>query len=147
RIREAAMRHVRTALLYCTPDSILGGGDETARRTDALLSALEHRRDELLAAVGPLDVHLAVPEPAARSWQRDPARLRVARAIAGSGGRVHGLRGAAPDGSGPGGGRADDHEDADTHKVGPEAWQRLSQEVAATAHELARAYEHVIVVA
>lgn len=121
----------RRALLYCTFNGIANCTNGIARQTQTLLSAFEHRREELFANAGRFDLHLAVPTPGPHLWGYDPALLAHSHArLAASGAFLHFLD------QGP-----------TTEFWSLPVWEHLSQQAVTLAVRLAREYDQVLLVA
>ncbi|WP_159944905.1 glycosyltransferase family 4 protein [Nocardiopsis sp. FR6] len=121
----------RRALLYCTFNGIANCTNGIARQTQTLLSAFEHRREELFANTGRFDLHVAVPTPGPLLWGYDPAFLARSRAsLAASGAFLHFL----------------DHDSA-AEFWSPLVWEHLSLQAAVLAARLAEAYDQVLLIA
>ncbi len=76
------------AVVCCTVNGIYNNTNGLGRQT----ATLHRYRDEVLAAVGPVDVHLAGPTPGPAMWAFDPEILARSRRVADMwGGAVHAL--------------------------------------------------------
>ncbi|MFJ2744801.1 glycosyltransferase family 4 protein [Streptomyces sp. NPDC087440] len=118
------------ALLYCAVNGIANNTNGIGRQTKTLLATLDEHHAQLTAEVGDFTPYLAVPEPGTATWGYDEDDLRYAqRVVQAWGGAVIGLP-------------------HDTHRTlwHPDTWQRLSDEAARVASQLARRHEHVLAI-
>ncbi|WP_158612999.1 glycosyltransferase family 4 protein [Nocardiopsis sp. Huas11] len=121
----------RRALLYCTFNGVANCTNGIARQTQTLLSAFEHRREELFTNAGRFDLHVAIPAPGPYMWGYDPALLARSRArLSTSGAFLHFL----------------DPGPASEFWSLP-VWEHLSRQASALAVRLAGDYDQVLLIA
>lgn len=122
---------MRRALLYCTFNGIANCTNGIARQTQTLLSAWQHRRNELFTTVSTFDLHVAIPTPGPHLWAYDPDLLEQSRTrLTTSNAHLHYI----------------DH-DPEVEFWSPPMWDHLSHRAARLALDLAEDYDHVLLLA